>query len=124
MNEIIQCLSAFVGCLGFTFIFRIHKNIKFACVGSIVGTLGWVIYLCQHALYATLGYVFGDTVSRRLWLSGFKASQSLLGLLLYLRAFEDGDFASAWAIGAVLLVLVLVINLAARLAKAKLKQKQ
>ena len=42
----------------------------------------------------------------------------------YLRAFEDGDFDSAWAIGAVLLVLVLAINLAARLAKTKLKQKQ
>ena len=37
---------------------------------------------------------------------------------------EDGDFDSAWAIGAVLLVLVLAINLAARLAKTKLKQKQ
>ena len=41
-----------------------------------------------------------------------------------LRAFEDGDFTSAWGIGAVLLVLVLLINLAARLAKTKLKQKQ
>ena len=47
-----------------------------------------------------------------------------LSVLLYLRAFEDGDFASAWGIGAVLLVLVLAINLAARLAKTKLKQKQ
>ena len=35
-----------------------------------------------------------------------------------------GDFASAWGIGAVLLVLVLLIDLAARLAKTKLKQKQ
>ena len=47
-----------------------------------------------------------------------------VSVLLYLRAFEDGDFASAWGIGAVLLVLVLAINLAARLAKDKLKQKQ
>jgi O-antigen/teichoic acid export membrane protein len=47
-----------------------------------------------------------------------------VSVLLYLRAFEDGDFASAWGIGAVLLVLVLLINLAARLAKTKLKQKQ
>ena len=56
-----------------------------------------------------------------------KASTSngaTLSVLLYLRAFEDGDFDSAWAIGAVLLVLVLAINLAARLAKTKLKQKQ
>ena len=59
--------------------------------------------------------------------SVFKAYTSngaTLSVLLYLRAFEDGDFTSAWGIGAVLLVLVLVINLAARLAKTKLKQKQ
>ncbi len=40
-------------------------------------------HLCQHALYALLGYVFGDPLSRKLWLSGFWASQSLLGLLLF-----------------------------------------
>jgi Uncharacterized conserved protein len=45
MAEIIQCISAFFGCLGFTFIFRIHKNIKFALLGSFIGTLGWMIYL-------------------------------------------------------------------------------
>ena len=54
----------------------------------------------------------------------YTSNGATLSVLLYLRAFEDGDFASAWGIGAVLLVLVLVINLAARLAKAKLKQKQ
>ena len=50
MEEIIQCLSAFVGCLGFTFIFRIHKNIKFAVIGSLIGTLGWIIYLATRFL--------------------------------------------------------------------------
>ena len=50
MNELIQCLSAFVGCFGFTFIFRIHKNIKFAFTGSLIGTLGWVIYLATRFL--------------------------------------------------------------------------
>ena len=54
----------------------------------------------------------------------YTSNGATLSVLLYLRAFEDGDFDSAWAIGAVLLVLVLVINLAARLAKTKLKQKQ
>ena len=54
----------------------------------------------------------------------YTSNGATLSGLLYLRAFEDGDFDSAWAIGAVLLVLVLVINLAARLAKTKLKQKQ
>ena len=54
----------------------------------------------------------------------YTSNGATLSVLLYLRAFEDGDFDSAWAIGAVLLVLVLTINLAARLAKTKLKQKQ
>ena len=54
----------------------------------------------------------------------YTSNGATLSVLLYLRAFEDGDFDSAWAIGAVLLVLVLAINLAARLAKSKLKQKQ
>ena len=57
-------------------------------------------------------------------LKAYTSNGATLSVLLYLRAFEDGDFASAWGIGAVLLVLVLAINLAARLAKAKLKQKQ
>ena len=54
----------------------------------------------------------------------YASNGATLSVLLYLRAFEDGDFDSAWAIGAALLVLVLVINMAARLAKTKLKQKQ
>ena len=54
----------------------------------------------------------------------YTSNGATLSVLLYLRAFEDGDFDSAWAIGAVLLVLVLAINLAARLAKTKLKRKQ
>ncbi|MDO4512136.1 MAG: DUF4271 domain-containing protein [Bacteroidales bacterium] len=41
------------------------------------------LHLFQHALYGVLGYVFGDKTSRRLWLSGFKASQAILGLLLF-----------------------------------------
>ena len=57
-------------------------------------------------------------------LKAYTSNGATLSVLLYLRAFEDGDFASAWGIGAVLLVLVLAINLAARLAKTKLKQKQ
>ena len=56
-------------------------------------------------------------------IKAYTSNGATLSVLLYLRAFEDGDFDSAWAIGAVLLVLVLAINLAARLAKTKLKQK-
>lgn len=45
MAEFIQCLSAFIGCFGFTFIFRIHKNLRFSFLGALAGTIGWVIYL-------------------------------------------------------------------------------
>lgn len=45
MENIIQCLSAFFACLGFAFVFRIHYNYKFAIIGSIAGTLGWIVYL-------------------------------------------------------------------------------
>lgn len=40
----IHCLAAFFGCLGFSFIFRIFKNIHFALIGSVLGALGYFIY--------------------------------------------------------------------------------
>lgn len=51
MEDVIQCLAAFFGCLGFTFIFRIHRNLRFAFMGSLVGTLGWIIYLLTRFLH-------------------------------------------------------------------------
>lgn len=45
MESIIQCLAAFLGCLGFSFVFRIHKNLRFAFIGSFGGMIGWIIYL-------------------------------------------------------------------------------
>ena len=53
----------------------------------------------------------------------YTSNGASLSVLLYLRAFENGDFDSAWGIGAVLLILVLIINIAARLAKKHLRQK-
>ena len=82
-------------------------------VGRIVGESAALLFTAGAA------EVIAKSVAK-----AYTSNGATLSVLLYLRAFEDGDFASAWAIGAVLLVLVLVINLAARLAKAKLKQKQ
>ena len=45
MEAIIQCLSAFIGCLGFSFVFRVHRNFSFALIGSLGGMLGWIVYL-------------------------------------------------------------------------------
>ena len=56
-------------------------------------------------------------------LEAYRSNGASLSVLLYLRAFENGDFDSAWGIGAILLVLVLVINIAARLARKHLRQK-
>ena len=45
MEYIIQCLAAFAGCFGFSFIFRVHKHINHSILGSVTGTIGWLIYL-------------------------------------------------------------------------------
>ena len=82
-------------------------------VGRIVGESAALLFTAGAAEVIAKGVV-----------KAYTSNGATLSVLLYLRAFEDGDFASAWAIGAVLLVLVLAIDLAARLAKAKLKQKQ
>ena len=82
-------------------------------VGRIVGESAALLFTAGAAEVIAQNVVKAST-----------SNGATLSVLLYLRAFEDGDFDSAWAIGAVLLVLVLAINLAARLAKTKLKQKQ
>ena len=82
-------------------------------VGRIVGESAALLFTAGAA------EVIAKSVAK-----AYTSNGATLSVLLYLRAFEDGDFDSAWAIGAVLLVLVLAINLAARLAKTKLKQKQ
>ena len=45
MDNFIQIAAAFIGCLGFSFVFRISKNLDFAFIGSLVGAIGWSIYL-------------------------------------------------------------------------------
>ena len=39
-------------------------------------------YIVQWMMYKVLGYTFSDKTGTKLWLDGFKASQSFLGLLL------------------------------------------
>ena len=43
MNNFIQCLSAFVACIGFSLIFRIHHQLRFVLVSSFGGALGWLV---------------------------------------------------------------------------------
>jgi len=44
--------------------------------------LAVAFYVAQWAVYKVLGYTFTDKVGSKLWIDGFKASQSLLGLAL------------------------------------------
>lgn len=45
MENYIQIITAFIGCLGASFVFRISKNLKLAFIGSLIGAFGWYIYL-------------------------------------------------------------------------------
>ena len=45
MSNFIQCFSAFVACIGFSLIFRIHHQLRFILVSSLGGTLGWLVFL-------------------------------------------------------------------------------
>lgn len=45
MNYLIQCFAAFMGCLGFSLVFRIHRNPRFIFTGSFGGMIGWLVYL-------------------------------------------------------------------------------
>ena len=56
-------------------------------------------------------------------LSTYFNSGATLSVGLYMYAFEEGKYDVSYAIAAVLLVLVLVINLCAKLAKKKMKPK-
>lgn len=55
MQGIIECISAFLACLGFALIFRIH-HLKFAIISSIGGALGWLVYLLTTNIN---GEIFG-----------------------------------------------------------------
>ncbi len=53
MENMIAIASAFFGCLGFSFVFRISKNIDLGFMGSLVGAIGWSIYLSTAHLNNT-----------------------------------------------------------------------
>ena len=50
---------------------------------GIYAAAALLFYLVQLLVYNVLGYVFADSVATKLWTDGFKASQSLLGILLF-----------------------------------------
>lgn len=48
MVTIIQCISAFIACIGFSLIFRIHQKKSFLITSSLGGALGWLIYVISN----------------------------------------------------------------------------
>lgn len=81
-------------------------------VGRIVGE--------SAALLFTAG--FGKVVADNI-IAAYSRSGATLSVALYMLAFEEGNFDVAWAIAALLMCLVLVINLAARAVRAKASKK-
>lgn len=60
---------------------HLHSAV-FAHVGAF-SALALIFYLAQLLVYNIVGNVFADSVATKLWTDGFKASQSLLGILLF-----------------------------------------
>lgn len=58
---------------------------EFLMIGMLT-LVSLAYYLWQLAAYSTVGAVFTDKVSARMWLKGFNASQSLLAMLIVLPA--------------------------------------
>lgn len=63
MKGLIECLSAFIACVGFAFIFRVHHHPRFAVIGSLGGTLGWLVFLiCGNFQNELISYFIAMTV--------------------------------------------------------------
>ena len=88
MLALLLCLWLMEGILLFYAVGTLRPRLFFAMqqrVSFFVATLSgcaMAFYLLQLALYRLLGWVFGDKVSTHLWLSGYNATHTLLGLLL------------------------------------------
>ncbi len=68
MDFIIQCIGAFIGSLGFSFVFRVYKTYKNAIIAACIAALGWAIYLAfsnlNNSMYQTfIAALFVATLS-------------------------------------------------------------
>ena len=80
-------------------------------IGRIVGESAALLFT------AGTGKVLANSLIR-----AYTSSGATLSVALYMAVSEEGDFATGYAIATVLMVLVLVLNLLARLAQTKLKR--
>ena len=89
LSALICLTCTMLGLLGYQAITVFHPELVMGMqratalhVVVFVG-IAMAFYLLQIAFYQLLGYIFSDRDSTRVWLDGFKASQALLGLLLF-----------------------------------------
>ena len=82
-------------------------------IGRIVGESAALLYT------AGFGKVLLDNI-----FEAYTRSGATLSVALYMTAYEEGNFEVAWAIAALLIGLVLIINLAARLVRYKASKKK
>ena len=50
---------------------------------GLFSVVALLFYFAQLGAYNVIGHVFSDSINSKLWIDGFNASQSLLGLLLF-----------------------------------------
>lgn len=62
MEVFIQCISAFLACLGFAFVFRIHYHLRFAILGSFVGVVAWILFVTTSFLQNDIMQTFLATI--------------------------------------------------------------
>lgn len=71
---------------------------------TLITVVAALYYVWQLAAYQTVGLVFTDKISARMWMKGFYASQALLAMLLVTPAlvvlFNPGDAVAVAIIGA------------------------
>ncbi len=84
----------------------------FAAIMVFMLAMG-VYYVAQLCAYTSVGWVFGDAVISRLWLRGFNASQSILGLALVVPAlivvFDPAAVMPVAIAGAVLYLIARIL---------------
>lgn len=61
MNFFLQCLYAFLACIGFSFAFNIHRrdHMLFAALG---GALGWGVFLSAGFLHSDIAQYFAASI--------------------------------------------------------------
>ena len=64
MEQVIQCLSAFLGCLGFAFVFRVHRHLPYALLASLGGMLPYLSNIMSNLCAMIVVALFSEIMAR------------------------------------------------------------